>query len=75
MYNQGITTSLFRELLMFADLKNAIVDVLNSTASVHDDGSPAGEKMFVVDIDKLRILQAEANIHFVEADDNQIEIV
>jgi len=60
---------------MFADLKNAIVDVLNSTASVHDDGSPAGEKMFVVDIDKLRILQAEANIHFVEADDNQIEIV
>jgi hypothetical protein len=60
---------------MFADLKNAIVDVLNSTSSVHDDGSPAGEKLFVVDIDKLRILQAEANIHFVEPEDNQIEIV
>jgi len=62
---------------MFADLKNAIVDVLNSTSSV-PDGSfrpPPGETLFVVDIDKLRVLQAEANIHFVEPEDDQIEIV
>ena len=54
----------------FADLQNAIVDVLRDAEySPKDDGSCTVSRKL------LRTLEAEYNIHFVEPDEAQFEII
>lgn len=52
---------------MFDDLKKAIRDVLEGADNT------GCEDCYVVDETRLRILQAEYNIHFVEPDDEQLD--
>ena len=55
------------------DLRDAIKDVLiNSTPSIDDMGEVDG---YLVELYLLKILQAEYNIHFVEPEDEQLEVI
>ncbi|MHC4264331.1 MAG: hypothetical protein ACYSUK_00140 [Planctomycetota bacterium] len=55
---------------MFHDLKEAIEDVLATC----DDAGCEGD-LTVASKKCLRVLQAEYNIHFVEPDEEQLDIV
>ena len=53
---------------MFNDLKDSAIAVLNSAEVMNDS-------VAMVDVRLLRQLQSELNIHFVEPDAPQVEIV
>ena len=55
---------------MFDDLKSSIVSVLDSA-----DDTGCSEGLIVVSKETLMTLQAEYNIHFVEPEDEQLEIL
>lgn len=59
---------------MFNDLKQAIHDVL-AYSCTPASGNDSEREYRKVDLDKLRILQAEYNIHFVEPEDEQLDIL
>lgn len=57
---------------VFSDLKEAILNVLGSVWVEYDN---CGDRFYGIDTEPLRILQAEYNIHFIEPEDPQLEVI
>lgn len=58
------------------DLRQAILDVLQDATPAQSEYDAADDDdNMVVSLERLKVLQAEYNIHFVEPDEQQVDLV